>query len=252
MKEKRIDLIMKEVEKNGIVSVSDLMKKLRVTRMTVGRDLKLLEDSGMLKRIHGGAVRNDELKLVELTHLQKKNINMSKKEEIGKLAAEYIENGDVIFIGASTTNECLMKHIKDKRIRIITNSFYIFEQYKGNEDFELILTGGSWRERSGAFIGEITDRILQEIKVDKSFIGANGIKDNNVTNSNKEEASLQKIIMNNSQKNYILIDSNKFDLKDLYTFYRTDRIDGIVTDSFLSRELREKYGEYTEIIINDI
>ena len=145
-----------------------------------------------------------------------------------------------------------MKHIKGKRIRIITNSFYIFEQYKGNEDFELILTGGSWRERSGAFIGEITDRILQEIKVDKSFIGANGIKDNNVTNSNKEEASLQKIIMNNSQKNYILIDSNKFDLKDLYTFYRTDRIDGIVTDSFLSRELREKYGEYAEIIINNI
>ena len=146
MKEQRIDLIMKEVEKHGIVSVSDLMKKLGVTRMTIGRDLKLLEDSGMLKRTHGGAVKNDDLNLVELTHLQKKNINISKKEEIGKLATDYIENGDIIFIGASTTNECLLKNIKNKRIRIITNSFYIFEQYKGNKNFELILTGGAWRE----------------------------------------------------------------------------------------------------------
>ena len=114
MKEQRIDLIMKEVEKHGIVSVSDLMKKLGVTRMTIGRDLKLLEDSGMLKRTHGGAVKNDDLNLVELTHLQKKNINISKKEEIGKLATDYIENGDIIFIGASTTNECLLKNIKNK------------------------------------------------------------------------------------------------------------------------------------------
>ena len=69
-----------------------------------------------------------------------------------------------------------MKYIKNKRIRIITNSFYIFEQYKGNDDFELILTGGIWREKSGAFIGDVTDRILSEIKVDKSFIGANLFK----------------------------------------------------------------------------
>ena len=248
MKEQRIDMIMKELEKYGIVSVSDLMKKLGVTRMTIGRDLKLLEDSGMLKRTHGGAVRNNDLNLVELTHLQKKNINISKKEEIGKLAGNYIENGDIIFIGASTTNECLLKYIKNKRIRIITNSFYIFEQYKGNEDFELILTGGIWREKSGAFIGEITDRVLSEIKVDKSFIGANGIKDNNVTNSNKEEASLQKVIMSNSQKNYVLIDSNKFDLKDLYTFYQTDKIDGIITDSGLTAALKKKYEKYTKII----
>ena len=248
MKEKRIDIIMKEIEKHGIVSVNDLMKKLGVTRMTIGRDLKLLEDSNMLKRIHGGAVRNEDSKLTELTHLQKKNINISKKEEIGRQAAGYIENGDIIFIGASTTNECLMKYIKNKRIRIITNSFYIFEQYKGNDDFELILTGGIWREKSGAFIGDVTDRILSQIKVDKSFIGANGIKNNNVTNSNKEEAGLQKIIMDNSQKNYILIDSNKFDLKDLYTFYQTDKINGIITDSRLDKELREKYGKYTQII----
>ena len=248
MKEQRIDLIMKEVEKHGIVSVSDLMKKLGVTRMTIGRDLKLLEDSGMLKRTHGGAVKNDDLNLVELTHLQKKNINISKKEEIGKLATDYIENGDIIFIGASATNECLLKNIKNKRIRIITNSFYIFEQYKGNKNFELILTGGAWREKSGAFIGEITDRILSEIKVDKSFIGANGIKDNNVTNSNKEEASLQEIIMKNSQKNYVLIDSNKFDLKDLYTFYPTDKIDGIITDSRLNPNIKKKYEKYTKVI----
>ena len=248
MKEKRIDLIMKEVGKYGIVSVGDLMKKLAVTRMTICRDLKLLEEAGLLKRIHGGAVRNDDLKLVELTHLQKKNINISKKEEIGKLAADSIENGDIVFIGASTTNECLMKHIENKRIRIITNSFYIFEQYKGNKDFELILTGGSWREKSGAFIGEITDRILAGIRVHKCFIGANGIKDNNITNSNKEEAGLQKIIMNNSRENYVLIDSNKFELKDLYTFYQTDKVNGIITDSGLNKDIRVKYGKYTEII----
>ena len=54
--------------------------------------------------------------------------------------------------------------------------------------------------------------------------------------------------MNNSRENYVLIDSNKFDLKDLYTFYQTDKVNGIITDSGLNRNIREKYGKYTEII----
>lgn len=250
MKEKRIDLIIKEIKKNGIVSVNELTKKLGVTRMTIGRDLKLLEDSNILKRTHGGAVKNDDTSLIELTHLQKKNINILKKEEIGKLASEYIENGDIIFIGASTTNEFLLKHVKNKRIRVITNSFYIFDKFKSEENFEMILTGGSWREKSGAFIGEVVNKMLSELKVDKCFIGANGIKNNEITNSNKEEALLQKIIMKNSKKNFILIDSNKFDLKDLYIFCETKDIDAIITDHELDEETKRKYDKYTNITNN--
>ena len=54
--------------------------------------------------------------------------------------------------------------------------------------------------------------------------------------------------MKNSQKNYVLIDSNKFDLKDLYTFYPTDKIDGIITDSRLNPNIKKKYEKYTKVI----
>ena len=44
--------------------------------------LKLLEDNNIVKRIHGGAVKNSDMDLMELTHLQKKEINVENKEEI--------------------------------------------------------------------------------------------------------------------------------------------------------------------------
>ena len=248
MKEKRIEKILEEIEKNGIVSVNELSQKLSVTRMTIGRDLKLLEDNNIVKRIHGGAVKNSDMDLMELTHLQKKEINVENKEEIGRIASRLIDNGDILFIGASTTNEFLMKNIKDKRIRIITNSYYIFEQYKNNENFELIITGGWWREKSGAFVGEAADKMLSNLEVDKCFIGANGIKDNLITNSNKDEASLQNIIMNNSKKNFLLIDSNKFELKDSYSFYKIEDLDAIVTDSKLDTDIKEKYSVLTVVL----
>ena len=55
LKEKRQDLIAEMVNDKDLIEVSDLTMILDVTEMTIRRDLKELEEKGLLKRVHGGA-----------------------------------------------------------------------------------------------------------------------------------------------------------------------------------------------------
>lgn len=244
----RISHIIKELEDNGSVSVSALVRKLHVTKMTINRDLNELADKNIVTRVHGGAVLPGNSTLQELTRREKMSVLIDAKKQVGSKAASLVENGDIIFVGASTTNEFLIENIKDKHVRIITNSFYIFDTFRQNEEFEMVLLGGTLRDKSAAFIGEYANMIASHLEIDKCFIGANGIRDGQITNSNNDEASLQRIILERAKQKYILIDSSKFDIKDLYVFGETDQLNGIITDQFITPELLKKYSAYTNII----
>lgn len=84
LKEERHSVILNLLNEKGIVKVSEITEILNVTEMTVRRDLQDLENKGLLTRIHGGAQLNNLVIKEELSHLEKKNINIKEKKEIAK------------------------------------------------------------------------------------------------------------------------------------------------------------------------
>jgi len=248
LKEERHSIIISLLNEKGIIKVSDITDIINVTEMTIRRDLQELDDKGLLKRIHGGAQLNYSIIEAELSHNEKQTININAKIDIAKKISELINDGDSVFLGTGTTIELVYDYLKASYLKIVTNSIHVFNKFVNDQRYELILIGGSYRNRTGAFVGSITNDILSKIKINKAFIGVNGICDNTVSNYNEDEGMIQSTVLNNSSERYIIADSTKLDKNDFYHFYNLDDTTAIITDSNISDENLERYSQYTKII----
>lgn len=247
LKEARHQKILKSLKENGSVSVSELSDAMNVAPMTIRRDLKELENKALLVRVHGGAVLMHTF-YNELANDEKKALHSDKKRIIAEKASRLIQNEDTIFIGSGTTNEAIFPFIKHMHLRIITNSLYIFEQYEALEHMDIVLIGGRYRKKTGSFIGQLANTMLEQLHIDKAFIGVNGISDNDATTANEEEGKANEIVLNRSTKKYLVSDSSKFNTRAFTVFYKLDAIDAIITDNAITQPLTQKYSTITEIL----
>ncbi|WP_314062589.1 DeoR/GlpR family DNA-binding transcription regulator [uncultured Vagococcus sp.] len=250
MKINRQEKIIELLQEKKRLKVAFIAEKLNVTEMTVRRDLKEMEQEGLLTRMHGGAKLNEknELSFSELTHLEKKNIHLQEKSEIAQSIAQLIANGETIFLGSGTTIEFVYDYLTVEEARIVTNSIHVFDKFKHDSRFDLILIGGTYRGKTGSFVGTITNDFIETIYVDKAFIGVNAISENYVFNSNEEEGLCQKLILDSAKEKYIVADHSKFNKQDFYRFYSLDDIDYLITDSQLDSETLSVYQQIVTVI----
>ena len=186
LKEERHSIIIDLLNAKGIVKVKDIAEAINVTEMTVRRDLQDLDNKGVLKRIRGGAQLNNITIEKELSHVEKQSINIELKRSIAKNIAKNISDGDSIFLGPGTTIELVYEYMTANYLKIVTNSIHVFNKFVDDPRYELILIGGSYRSRTGAFVGSIANDTLSRMNINKAFIGVNGIYDNVISNSNED------------------------------------------------------------------
>lgn len=248
LKDQRLNTIKDILDANGIVEVANLTDRLGVTEMTVRRDLKQLEEEGVLQRIHGGAKLIEQLSAKELSHYEKQEINIDEKIHIAKQICSLITAEDTIFLGPGTTLELVYDYLTVLPLRVVTNSIHIFNKFNQNNMYDLILIGGSYRPRTGAFVGSIANQALSQLRVRKAFIGVNGVNQNQIFTSNEEEGTTQGIILDNAQERYVVADYSKINKEDFYSFYNLDEATALITDSKLSTEKKKDLERYTTVI----
>ena len=132
--------VMSKIQIQGKVNVEDLAKELHVSPLTIRRDLQYWEEQGAVERYYGGArliqsfVDNDEIT----------DNNEPYKHAIAKYAAQYVEDGDTIFINTSSTALLVLKYIRNKRVTVITNNGKaIFMEH--DPLVSIVLSGGELR-----------------------------------------------------------------------------------------------------------
>lgn len=165
-----------------------------------------------------------------------------------KKIASKIVNGDSVFLGPGTTIELVYEYINADYLKIVTNSIHVFNKFINDSRYELILIGGSYRNRTGAFVGSIANDTLSRMNIKKAFIGVNGIYNDAISNSNEDEGMIQATVLNNSLEKYIVSDSSKLNKRDFYEFYKLEDVTAIITDTNISKENINKYSKYTEVI----
>ena len=148
--EDRISLILKLTEQNGSIENSKIIKDLKISEATLRRDLAYLEKEGKIKRVRGGAI----LKKVARKEIaiKEKNFNKDSKKKIAKLAAQFISDGDYIYLDAGTTTYEIIDYIKGKDIKVVTNGIIHLEKLIAN-DIETYLIGGRIKKSTLAIVG---------------------------------------------------------------------------------------------------
>ena len=236
----RREQILTLLKKDGSVKVVDLVKRFGVSIETIRRDLEALEMEGFLRRVYGGAVR--ESRRSEETLLQERMVqNAAEKERIGKAAAAFVQDGDVIGIDVGTTTLEIARALlqRDLRIIVITNSIQIAATLSASEKIEVILIGGRVRHGELSVGGHmLTEANMRLFQTDKLFLGVGGITDKfGITDFREEETAFRRIGIERTKEVYALADHSKFGVTAMYHVCDADRIHTVVTDAGTGRDM---------------
>ena len=207
LKSKRKQLILEKVMKDKFVSLEYLVKALDTSESTVRRDLDELESERKLRRVHGGAESLHFLQEEESN--QEKSIkNIQEKTRIAQKAASLIQEYDVIFIDAGTTNELLVNELHDPSVTVVTNSIHHATKLV-ERNIPTVIIGGIVKRSTDASIGGVALNQIGQLNFDKAFIGMNGIDDGFFTTPDMEEGAVKRAILENAKRTYVLADASK-------------------------------------------
>ncbi|MDI9231651.1 DeoR/GlpR family DNA-binding transcription regulator [Staphylococcus caprae] len=245
----RLDEITKLVNKRGTVRTNEIVEDLNVSDMTVRRDLAELEEKGVLTKIHGGARSNSAFQYKEMSHQEKHTHYIDEKRYIAKKAVALIDDGDTIFLGPGTTVQKLAEEINHHTLTVITNCLPVFKilMKKQSLHFRVYLLGGEMRDLTEAFVGEMTNQLLNNLRFSKMFFSSNGVKDGVAMTSSMDEAYTQHLALNHSIEKYLLIDSSKIGKDDFSSFCELKELNAVLMDKN-DLEKTEQVEKYVEVI----
>lgn len=244
LKSKRKQLILEKVMKDKFVSLEYLVKALETSESTVRRDLDELESERKLRRVHGGAESLHFLQEEESN--QEKSIkNIQEKTRIAQKAASLIQEYDVIFIDAGTTNELLVNELHDPSVTVVTNSIHHATKLV-ERNIPTVIIGGVVKRSTDASIGGIALNQIGQLNFDKAFIGMNGIDDGFFTTPDMEEGAVKRAILENAKRTYVLADASKLGNTSFAKVAPISRA-RLITNQTES-EVIQKIKEKTEVI----
>ena len=211
LSEERRQAILELLDTRGDVTVADLGAQFEVSEMTIRRDLDELERKGLLRRVHGGAVRGRG-RSYEPAFLTRTSLHQSEKQRIAAAAVDMIQNGDSIALDVGTTTLEIARQLKGKRdLSIITPSLRIANQVAEMRDLRLILPGGLLRPGELSLVGTLAEDTFRQFFVDKLFLGIGGIDlEAGLTEFNLEDALVKKAMLRATKEIIVVADASKF------------------------------------------
>jgi DeoR/GlpR family transcriptional regulator of sugar metabolism len=234
--------ILERVREDGGVRVSDLVRDLDVSDMTIRRDLERLHERGLVEKVHGGATAIAGSALFEPGFAAKSALQEAEKEAIADAAARLVEPGTAIAISAGTTTYAIARRLVDVvRLTVVTNSPRIADVLHdaGRSDQTIILTGGV-RTPSDALVGPFAVAALRNVHVDLALLGVHGMDpDSGFTSPNLNEAETDRALVASARRLVVVADHTKWGIVGLSTIAPLDQADVLVTDSRISAEARE-------------
>jgi DeoR/GlpR family transcriptional regulator of sugar metabolism len=237
----RHEVIIAEVRRRGAVRVSELSVLLAVSDMTVRRDLDLLDEAGLLRKVHGGATQRDERSSDEPGFEAKSLRNMAEKHAIAMAAASMVGSGSAIGITAGTTTWQLAYHLVEiPHLTVVTNSVRVADvlHLAPRPDRTVVLTGGE-RTPSDALVGPVALATLRTLHLDMVFMGVHGMSDPaGFTTPNLMEAETNRAFVHATPQLVVLADHTKWNVTGLSSIAPLDRATAIISDSGLPHSAR--------------
>ena len=225
--------ILEQLTDEHRIDVSTLAERHRVSAVTMRKDLDLLEEMGLIRRMHGFAVISP-----------RDNINnrlayhYEDKHRIAHMAAESIAPGETIMIESGSCCALLAMELANAKrdVTIITNSGFIADYVRDRPRIRIVLLGGEYQPESQAMVGPLTARGSEMFCVDKLYIGTDGFSPRfGFTGEDMMRGEAVRAMRARANKLFILTESDKFARQGVVALMPFDQITGIYTDDRIPR-----------------
>lgn len=222
--------IEKLIRERGFVTIGALSEQLGVTVQTVRRDLAQMSDAGRITRFHGGAGLPSSIQNIE--YAARKVLNIREKEEIAQLVAAQIPDNSSLFINIGTTTEAVARALlQHQGLRFITNNLNVAALVESHSDLNVIVTGGTVRNRDGGIVGQASCDMISQFRVDFGVIGISGIDlDGTLLDYDYDEVRAAQSIMRNARRLLLVADHTKFTRRPMVRMGSITQVSALFTD----------------------
>ena len=220
----RLDEIVKLVSEFERIDVNTLSDRLKVSKVTIRKDLDKLETKGLLRREHGYAVLNsgDDLNV-------RLSFHYDTKRRIAQEAAKIVQDNETIMIESGSTCALLAEEIcrTKKNVKIITNSYFIADYIKQKD--------------SQVTVGPLLKEMIRFFHVEHAFVGTDGYDENlGFTGKDLMRSEVVQYMSEASDRMIVLTDSSKFTRKGTVKRFGFKQIAQVVTDKAIPKEAVER------------
>src|ERR1700723_353815 len=237
------------------VTASELIRMLGVTAATIRPDLAVLEKEGVLVRSHGGAVSRTSSTNFQPSYEALGRSNRAEKQAIAREAERLILDGETVFLeGSTTVFELARRLFHRNRLKVITNSPPIIDEFQRSQHISVISTGGELQKDAFYLSGVWAQHALSEIRVDKAVLGVSAIDPAyGISTASQAEAQIKKLILKSARVSIALADHSKFGNQGFAYVGPVTDIDILVTDSGTDPQfLRPLREAGVELILADV
>lgn len=245
--QQRLNAIMTALQDAGSVTVEEMAEQLSVTVVTIRRDLDVLEQRGLLRRTHGGAVsiepffyepfKKDRSFVAQVERLAQ------EKRRIGRAAAALIEPGQTIAITPGTTTSEVIRGLPfNSNITVITNTVNIAMELSKRKDVNVFVTGGHLHGEWFSLVGPTAVHSLENMLIHTMFIGADGIDAKwGVSCFDSEEAQLNSAMVRHARRHIAVVDHTKLGVVANFRICEIGVVQKLITDSGATNEMIAPY-----------
>jgi ribose transport system substrate-binding protein len=227
--------ILNALRERHTLKVTELAELFDVSQGTIRSDLDYLSQTNQVTRIRGGATLLNSHQITNPEFAARARLNLGAKQCIARWAADIVEDGDAIFLDASTTAYHMVPFLQDHRkLTIITYGIETALALAKNLSFTVILLGGVVQPGSVTVTGQITEKALEGLHIRTAFVSCAGFSvKTGLTDADIQVAELKSKVIQSAEQVIALIDSGKFGNVELSSFATVDQISQLLTDADL-------------------
>ena len=231
----RILKVQELFAKEEFVNFEDLCQKFDASKSSIRRDLIELEQKGVLRRVHGGAIslqtRDEVLDFSRLS-----GSFHDEKSRIGKSAASLVQDGQTVILGGGSSVVEVARNLSDRPIQVVTNSIPVAQVFWDSKQVEVTLTGGYLYPRLGVQLGPICERMLNSVSADIVIMGIRGVTTSGISDSNSLIVESIRSMIKAARTVVVVADRSKFGRNAMIHVADLNEIDQVVSDKDLDPE----------------
>ena len=246
--EARRRAILSHLAQVGSDTIIELGKRFHMSTMTIRRDLKTLQEAGYVTMSHGGAIYNgDSFQLNETHHIERATICAAEKRAIGRyVAANFVNDDDVLFLDSGTTVRAIIPFLKGKRnLTIASNSIRTIDAlFRYLPDSTILCTGGMLSSTAQSFVGSVAERFFDDIFARKALVSGLGFTiQAGLADSQMLDTAVKKAMIRSAEASVVVIDSSKIGYTAMAQVMQTEDIQTLVTDEGIADSTKRAIRE---------
>ncbi len=228
--EERRRRILEAIEAEGVASARDLAVQFGVSPITIARDLDRLEQDGLIRRVHGGAVSVRGASF-EPPFRARETLLAEEKRRIAATAAGLIREGESLILDVGTTTLEVARVLKRRRnLTVIVSNLRAAFELASQPAIQVIVVGGRLRASELSMVGHIAEETLRAFHVDLAIIGVGGITpEQGLTEFNVDEAGVKRVMIAQARRKVVVADHTKLGKVMLAAVAPLAAVDTLVT-----------------------